>query len=250
MEKEVSIKFRTFSTKIAVLVCMRGLFLLLLILVVSQYSSSAYGASIIGKCLKMFGLASKSNSSKPDTSVKKRTLTPEEVLSVSQQVIDSLAFREKTVALDLSNLTNASAAMVEEKISLGIAASAHIEFFANQDTSIQNFQAFMETIKTLLSAPGSYQLDKMLPLSLQSTDILDQILSENHYSGETPLIIFIRDFAPSVSEFEPFSSWVRALHNDVLTKRPIRIILSSRFPTYEWGSAQGGFNVGKHFHPK
>lgn len=79
--------------------------------------------------------------------------------------------------------------------------------------------------------------------------LVEALVEQKHATQEQPFTIVIQNFTPTKNAdghySDDLSNLLRSMHNDSdEVFQNVRIVISSSTPKSDWGSAQGGFNVG------
>lgn len=181
----------------------------------------------------------------------KLSLNHEQVHSMAEKIFDS--GNDSTIAIDLSKLDVDSKIQIHEKIKdrLATAFKEVIEFSADSTNVPQRDETFFKTLKYRFpKLVGNF--DREIDSTVNISHAIEDILEKGNYSEANPLVLYIHDFVPTSEKFEPFSGTLRSWSNDRARKKKfksLKIIITSGFSISEWGSAQGGFNLGTHINP-
>jgi len=90
-----------------------------------------------------------------------------------------------------------------------------------------------------------------LPNNMKIETLLSNLVAQKKATPENPYTLVIQDFVPNKDEQGRYSDDLANLMRSIYNSKSqdeewnsLRIVMSSRHPRSDWGSAQGGFNVG------
>ncbi len=90
-----------------------------------------------------------------------------------------------------------------------------------------------------------------LPNNMKIESLLSALVKQNKATRENPYTLVIQDFVPNKDDqgryTDDLANLMRSIYNSKSEEEEwnsLRIVMSSRYPRSDWGSAQGGFNVG------
>lgn len=207
-------------------------------------SSASASAGFLAKCFpKWFG-----GSQSPVAAEKEVALEPQ-VEKLLENVGRSDGFF--TIAVDLSRVTSESAEQIEGRLRERLNEMGDVlELSGSLVNGARNFERLLSQVQSQfpsanVASAGTavYTLRRAILSILNSRD-------GDRYTTRSPLTLLVTDFVPQSPQYEDLSSLIRSMHGDramVEAFRKLRLVISSRFDINEWGSAQGGFNVGNHY---
>lgn len=192
------------------------------------------------------------------SSASKASLTSEQIGTFAAELKNVLPNANcRTVCISTSGLSTESTVAVGSAVEATVASMAQRVVTiggASTDDEVRWLafynalhQAFPEANLPVMNQSPSVSWGQVIQRALKS------IHDAGGFSKEQPLTLVVKNFVPHAKQFESLSSWIRAYaqsssRGDEASKG-VRFVITSETPIYNWGSAQGGFNIGEHIIP-
>lgn len=171
----------------------------------------------------------------------------------AQKIVDKVEASRggDLVAISFQDISNESIEFVERMIQaqLELPGSQPYVRFSARSTNVEERNKGLHSLLKIAFPDVVKDYDARHTGNVNLSEAFEDIAAIPEFNEQNPATIFITDFVPTSETFEPFSSLIRALYNQRAMNDDLynlRFIMTSRYPTYEWGSAQGGMNVGEH----